>query len=336
MIHLMQVPAELMARVASGDAVVTGALVRDAASQQILAHLQPTGSLGQHLVQGALGGVTAPLSLVGDLLQSVQLLRIERMLETVQLLSGVAAAASVLNLGVTVGGFMMVARRLDGLQDRLGDLSRQIQQVSAFQRADWVGRIQQHLCRMDEAVLMASERQRLRYWEQAETCFDENLGVVSELLGPPGDDLSRALMQPAGQQILGLKLLLEQAHTEALLCLGEPGRAAARSASLSEWLDSLPTRPADLVRPILGGRMIAPAKMQEVMQQSSKLVRWLDLARQTVSDRATVTAHLHDTRTDTEAYMMMLRQDRQLAVLALPMSRDAGLLARVGLSQGAV
>jgi len=78
MIHLMVVPAQLIADVASGAAYVAGALVKDGATHQVLAHLQPTRRLSEGLFSAMAKGPLAPVELLMEAGQSVQLMNIEK------------------------------------------------------------------------------------------------------------------------------------------------------------------------------------------------------------------------------------------------------------------
>ena len=110
-LHLMQVPDWLLAAVQSKSAFVDGAVVKDAATSQILAHLQPTQQLSNLVFEHGSSLVSQPLSAVSGLVGNVQLLELKHMVEQVQLVASIGAAASVRCLGVSVGGLGTVDQR---------------------------------------------------------------------------------------------------------------------------------------------------------------------------------------------------------------------------------
>jgi hypothetical protein len=97
-----------------------GSLIKSRASGKIVAHLQEAGGweLLKHVpVPG--GNI---LGLAADVVQSVQLVKIQQTLNTVQTLATVGAIASVASIGVTVAGFALVMgklKRMDGKLDRV-------------------------------------------------------------------------------------------------------------------------------------------------------------------------------------------------------------------------
>src|SRR5512136_1461224 len=104
MLYLIKVPLEFVAHVASGSAYVEGSVVKDVLSHQVLSHLQPARLLTEALS----GGPLAVPTLISSLAENVQLMQVKSMLDTLQTVASIGAAASVLNLGVSVGGFALV------------------------------------------------------------------------------------------------------------------------------------------------------------------------------------------------------------------------------------
>src|SRR5262245_5644309 len=132
---LMEVPAKLLPLFRSGAAVVDGAVIKDVATNLIVGHLQPTSKVAQQVVSSGLGLVADPVNLVLGGVQNVQLLKLQDMVETVKTVASIGAAASVLNLGVSVGGFAMVLASLRRVESGLDEVSRQLSRVATLQRA---------------------------------------------------------------------------------------------------------------------------------------------------------------------------------------------------------
>jgi hypothetical protein len=347
LVHLMAVPAELLARVASGGAVVSGALVKDAATQQILAHLQPTGGLGQWLLQTALAGPSAPFESLGLLtqsVQSVQLMRLQQMLETVQLIGSVGAAASVLNLGVSVGGFVLVMQRLGALQERLEGLAQQVGQVQQLQQASVFGPLRRALQQLDDAFLLSTDEERLRYWREVEKTLGDGAAMLDQCLALRGvrpvdvldasarRGVARLMLQADVQELLGWRLTLAQAHVEVLLCLQQPRLAHAVAARLGVWAAALPHRADELAKAVLDGRLVAPSRMQQVVAQARAASRWWRQGIDSARDRGLVVERLCRLGVDTQAHVRALRQATEPALKVLALTDDTDALRTIGLA----
>jgi hypothetical protein len=74
--------------------------------------MQPTQRLANQVLNVGLNTVANPVMMVSSLVNNVQLLQVKHMVEALQQVATIGAAASVLNLGVSVGGFALVLRSL--------------------------------------------------------------------------------------------------------------------------------------------------------------------------------------------------------------------------------
>src|SRR5690554_3836484 len=128
--YLVKIPEHLLLAVKTGTAVVNGVRVIDKATGRTLSHLQQTGALASLLASGNPVGVgAAVVSAASDLAQNNQLQQIKGLLKTLQIVSGVGAAAAVLNLGVSAVGFKIVCDKLNILNVKLDTVSQQITEV---------------------------------------------------------------------------------------------------------------------------------------------------------------------------------------------------------------
>ncbi|MEP6482570.1 MAG: hypothetical protein ABJA94_11245 [Rhodoglobus sp.] len=103
-----------------------GAIIKEKATGQIVAHVQEAGGWGLLRHLPIPGG--NPLQLVTEGIQMVQLAKIQQTLNTVQTLATFGAVASVASLGVSIAGFAVVLsklKRMDGKLDQaLSDTAR--------------------------------------------------------------------------------------------------------------------------------------------------------------------------------------------------------------------
>ena len=330
MIHLMTVPATLLADVASGAAYVTGALVKNGATHQILAHLQPT-SLLSHAFSLAASGPLAPLQLISTLGQSFQLFKIQQMLDTVRTVASIGAAASVLNLGVSVGGFALVLSALKQADAKLDAIQTAVQALTRNADAAFFARITTTLRRCEEGFELTS-RERSHRWLEVEKDLDHLIGAVFKHLVLAGITLERIpragdapdveqwrrIAQPDVLQQLGRLFSLAAARTEALLCLQRPAQAARQSQRAALWLSALPTDAKAVTLARVAGRALPTEQLAHLARQSKALTTWVARGSEATNERALLCQTLHDRDIDTEAYVLQVRQHPLPELLMLP------------------
>ena len=151
---LFEVPAAYEAGLHAGSLIRVGALLKDAASGQIVAHLQETGVA--HAVLSKVLGTAAPsLSVAGlgnplltavntlsgvtsaasGIYTAVEVTKIKSMLASLQTLQYVTLGVSLVGLGATLAGFFYMRKRFNALNGRIDELMQTIQAGFAEQRA---------------------------------------------------------------------------------------------------------------------------------------------------------------------------------------------------------
>jgi hypothetical protein len=321
-LHLMQVPEWLMTTVSSGRAYVDGAVVKSVESHQILAHLQPTQGLLNQLVGVGLDG--GPLSMVSDLASNVQLMQLTSLVEQVQRVATIGAAASVLNLGVSVGGFALVLRSLNKLDGKVDGVARQVSEVLANQHADFMGKVQHALRRAEEAYGLSSMQERVRYWREADAVLAEVteatvLRMNAQGLALEGQAAERLSVQDrhhllARPEVLGgLRLLtaVSAARSEALLCLGEPGAAIPVLQRAGHWLQPLPGSAKALAQERLRGHARPPSQIKAAALQAQATSILIEQGQRAAEQRAHLCGWLSEAGYDTTKYMQELRHDHE-------------------------
>lgn len=122
---LFSIPKSFFGKVASGAVKRAGANLHDAASGQIVGHLQEAGDLASRMpVPKGLNPFTVVTEVVNtgsQLVENVQNEQIKDLLEGLQMMTGATLALSAINLGVSSVGFAMMSKKLDALK---GDLKR--------------------------------------------------------------------------------------------------------------------------------------------------------------------------------------------------------------------
>lgn len=331
MIHLMTVPASLVAKVNGGAAFVSGALVKDATSHQILAHLQPTGKLTQWIFNAATAGPLAPLEFASAIGQNVQLLEIRRMLETLQTVAAVGAAASVLNLGVSIGGFAMVLATLRRLERSMEVALATVRRVENMQTAEYIGTTMAAMERAESAFLLPASGDRRRYWQEADYELSRAIGIAVrrmavqgvELEGPniaTSTDMGAALRitMPESIEMLRWLMTLCTARTEVLLALQMPSEAARLCQRMAAWMSALPFSRKDLALAQLGGRSVPPTQMERVTATANGLATFITQAGTVSLERALLCDTLQRQDTDTLEYVLTVRDHAEATVLMVP------------------
>jgi hypothetical protein len=328
-LHLMQVPASLLAAVQSGSALVDGAVVKDVVSGRILAHLQPTQALTNLVLEHGLGAVSQPWSLVSSLVGNAQLLQLKQLVETVQLVASIGAAASVVNLGISVGGFAMVLRSLKRVERKVDSVSTTLTAMSGLHHAEFMGRCTRALRQADEAFLLSREAERLRYWREADSelgaLIEMGHGIIAKqglaLEGVQSQGLADAerlqlLAQPRVLDSLRWLMAFSAARTEVLLCLGEPGAAARVAARSVDWLRLLPDSAKVIAQAAMADEPRPPSLVRTAVTMAKATSVLVKEGLAVASSRVSLYQMLDDGGTDTATPMRLLHGATEPMLLA--------------------
>ncbi|MDX1957603.1 MAG: hypothetical protein SFU98_03470 [Leptospiraceae bacterium] len=113
-----EIPKEFLKKILNGEAIRSGALIKDSATGQILGHLKEGGNSVQLISQI----MTSPVNGLSGIAGNVQLLNIQKTLDSLQMISTIAATTSVLNLGISVAGFALVLNKLEKMDKKLDEI----------------------------------------------------------------------------------------------------------------------------------------------------------------------------------------------------------------------
>lgn len=120
-----EVPAELLSRLASGELVRYGTILKDSVTGQIVRHVQETG-VAQTILSNLAAGPFAPISMVADIVNAgasiytgVQVSQLKAMLEVLQSLQVATLGVSLAGVAVSVAGFYHLNKRFTALEKRM-------------------------------------------------------------------------------------------------------------------------------------------------------------------------------------------------------------------------
>lgn len=120
------IPAKFAAGLAEGNLMRFGTIIKDVGSGRIVAHVQETGLL-QNLVGNAVGFPFSPISAVSSLGTNMQLAVVTKMLASLQILQIANLGLSLTGIGVSMVGFQMMSKRLDGIQSQMSSLAKNME-----------------------------------------------------------------------------------------------------------------------------------------------------------------------------------------------------------------
>lgn len=123
---LFEIPAMYEAAVKSGNLIQIGGLLKNAASGQIVAHLQESG-VAHSLIGKAMLGAASPLTMAVSeavnagtgIYTAVQVNQIKTLVEGLQVLQIATLGVSLVGVGVSVAGFIYMHKRLNLLDSKI-------------------------------------------------------------------------------------------------------------------------------------------------------------------------------------------------------------------------
>ncbi|WP_297820838.1 hypothetical protein [uncultured Paraglaciecola sp.] len=135
---LMEEPLKYAAKLKMGSIIRYGAILKDAGTGQIVGHLKEAGDIGSLLSQAgssafSLSSAANPISMAFSALNTVQIAgvqksihQVQETLESLQMVTNVAALSSVVGLGVSVAGFAAVTTKLNKIDSKLDTIATDI------------------------------------------------------------------------------------------------------------------------------------------------------------------------------------------------------------------
>jgi len=238
------VPAKFQAAEAARHLVRYGALLKDAGTGRIVAHVQETGALrklvdvGLSLGGGPLDAATGIYGLVQNEQIKARLDAMQTMMGSLQTLQIATLASSVVGIGVTVASTMMILKRLRDLKTDLARIEDAVDRIPAQLTIntliDVLIVIETQLERLDEAGTRRNPRPVL---EEAEAALHEGFNaIVTRLQRLQGE---RALDAVWLAVLLRGLALCGTAQGQALLQLDDAAALAHRTRTQIGKLEQL-------------------------------------------------------------------------------------------------
>jgi len=267
------VPAQFLEAEAAGHLVRYGALLKDAGTGRIVAHVQETGALrklvdvGLSLGGGPLDTATGIYGIVQNEQIKARLAAMQTMMGSLQTLQIATLASSVVGIGVTVASTMMILQRLRDLKTDLARIEDAVDRIPAQLTIntliDVLIVIETQLERLEEASVRRNPRPVL---EEAEAALHEGFNAIvtrlQMLQGQGGLDAAWLAALFRGLALCGA------AQSQVLLQLDDAAALVRRTRGQIGKLEQLAfTLPQDVLELDLG---IAPATAERLAADAAE------------------------------------------------------------------
>lgn len=270
-----EVPAAFNAALKSGEIVRDNVLLRNVSSGQVVGHLQEAGRLVKatgglnpiSAIAGNLNPVSALAGSAGHVATNIQLNQIKDMLGGLQMMSTATLAVSALNVGVTVAGFAVIAKKLkriegkiDSMEGKLESMDRVVENISIRQRARDRASI---TCLMEQGDEAWTRKDSEQIWRQLTSGLleqDHYFRALFDLGGNEAESIITDANVPIWESFSAHEALahLVAARTQCLVLLNEYRAAMDYTKNYSIWLSQTYSR---LTPPkIVDSRIDAEAK----------------------------------------------------------------------------
>lgn len=186
---LFSIPSQFLSGIADGSLVRIGALIKHVGTGHVLGHLQETG-LAQQLLGGLsvapftpLGAAASVIDAASSVYGNVQLSQIKSMMETMQTLQYANLGIALAGIGISVIGFSIISKKLNGIETQLMKVSKQIDiQFSMLYERDLRAHYSQMTALFEKAELAHSLSTPNREWLNiASQLFDQSSFFAGEI-----------------------------------------------------------------------------------------------------------------------------------------------------------
>lgn len=326
----MQVPASLLSAVTSGSAVVDGAMVKSANTGRILAHLQQSGRLATAFAGAPVSALSTGVQAASSLAANVQLEQIKGMLSTLQVVAGVGAAASILNLGVSVGGFALVLNRLKKLEERVATVDAKLDSLREFledveftKTRVAVQRCQHAYLREPSDCKRVLQEGEAQLHEATERAFEQVNRLAARDASGKVKLYESAIDAKQIAERVAVPMMYVQVRLEALLLLGSPAEARRLAESVQEWLDTLDVRPLEYVKKRREGVALGPNEISLALSEARGVEEVLRRATLQARDRVALCDAIVERQLDSARFVEEVRDHPEPTVLMLSVGEEA-------------
>lgn len=127
-----EIPQQFAARIADGSLERIGALIKDVSTGQIVAHVQETG-VGRQLLDSFSCSFFSPLDAVSGIVANAQLVQLKHMIEGLQVLQFATLGATLVGVGVSAAGFVVLNKKLSALSNQIEDVRKDVRAEFSLQ-----------------------------------------------------------------------------------------------------------------------------------------------------------------------------------------------------------
>lgn len=211
--------------------------VVDAVTNRFVGRLVPGGQL-QHILSSL---PLQPAAAQQAIAANAQLARLAPVLQSIQLLSGIGALASVANLGVSCVGFAIVLKRLSRIEGKLDEclskldvLHAGVQQLHAHQQALSLARLEAAAESLERALAATTATSRRELAGRARDLFQESKFLYRQLWRQVRPWNRREIPVPTALELQGRVIACAIGEVQAEFIAGDLGtfRQALKSAAV--------------------------------------------------------------------------------------------------------
>lgn len=243
----MEIPAHLFQGVVDGTLIRIGCTVRDVATGQVVAHLKELAGVSRLLCEfplnPMLGGADTLLQLGQWIDTHSQLKHIQGMLQKLQLVSTVGAVASVAGLGVSVGGFALVLRRLARLEQNLNQgldkVRVEVERLNHRMDMLELAKLRTAWDQLVGATSTTDKRRREDLLKDAEKTFHEYRNYYHSLINGLRPTFRTELTLPQVRELFGRFIACGVAELDANFLLGDFEQWRFRHAKICEQFNAI-------------------------------------------------------------------------------------------------
>jgi len=242
-----RIPSEYLSQYGSGELIRTGALLKDASSGRIVAHLQESGVAQQLISQLPGGALTSPLSAAVDGYNTLQLAKLQQMIQTMQLLQYANIGISLAGIGVSVVGFAMVNKKLRHIEESIARMVDRVDRHFQLQYEEKLRWVFAHIAGLFEKADIARklEHPKAEYLSVSSALTDQSALIGAELK-------YRLALETFDEELFNLLsrtlLMVNAARVEVLLAADEMDAAHETARKIGNTYQALfdPLSPRDL------------------------------------------------------------------------------------------
>jgi hypothetical protein len=323
------IPAEFAARIATGSAVQIGALIKDAASGQILAHVQETGLL-QNVLSGLSPTSFTPLGIVStvgntgmNIKNTMEISKIKHMVEHLTNLGMANIALNVVGIGVTAASTAILLKRMGMLQSQVENLDRKVEQNFDEIRHRQYDQILSDLRAATEySQILSQQRQqdRISWNELAHSLIKIRSNILTML--EKFFTTSKAASLDVYQHLLRGYLISNAAIVQCFMRCNEMQVALGEARNISENFNTYFGRlnPQEAIRLMLARKSSVYIRehLDDLTRQTHGMLSGLRQHTQLAEHRALLLQSLKDKNIDGHEYLSRIEQEKNEPVLLLP------------------